>query len=57
MLTTKVDGVASPEEFQFKRRLGNGRGAQPGQRPPQPRQVGRVGEDGEVRARLNSAAP
>ena len=49
MLAAKMDGVAAPEIFQFKRRDGDGFGLQVRQRLPQPREIGRVGEDGEVR--------
>ena len=49
MLAAKMDGVAAAEKFQFKRRDGDGFGLQFGQRLSQPREVGGVGEDGEVR--------
>ena len=48
MLTTKMNGVAAPEKFQGERRDGDGSGLQLGQRVAQPREVDRVGDDGEV---------
>jgi hypothetical protein len=48
MLAAEMEGVAAPQIFQSKRRNGNGLGAQIGERPPEPREICGIGENGEV---------
>src|SRR5665647_2052408 len=41
--------MAAPEKFNFKRRHSDGFSLQFRQRPPEPREIRRVGEDDEIR--------